>query len=149
MKSPIFAILLLSLFGARNSPAVEPSSADIWDVTQGVHVSASSDAASPYRMFGENGQAFVPDNTYMYFSDGKPANYLHYVEWTTPSPITLHHIRLFAVGDGPQFNNEREFASFKLKTKSQGSSEYDVTILAYTPTHPYTFLDRSNWLIID
>ena len=58
-------------------------------------------------------------------------------------------MRLFAVGDGPQYSNQREFAQFVLKAKSPGSSDYDVTVLTFTPTHPYSFIDPSTYLLVD
>ncbi|HUR47764.1 MAG TPA: hypothetical protein VMZ27_17905 [Candidatus Saccharimonadales bacterium] len=72
------------------------------------------------------------------FEDGHTNGFVHYVEWSTPVPVTLRSYRLFAGGDGM-----REFASFTLKAKSIGSSIFDLTIDKFTPVHPYVFPEGS------
>lgn len=81
--------------------------------------------------------------------DFAPDDFVHIVEFSTPAPVSVNALRLFAVGDGPDYDNQREFASFTLKTKSPGSFDYDVTLLTYVPTHPYQILDPSTWALLD
>lgn len=83
---------------------------------------------------------------YTYFSDFQMPNTTHFVEWKTVSPVVVNHIRLFAAGDGPDYLNEREFASFNLLAKVNGSY---VLVYTYTPTHPYTFVDPANLMVLD
>jgi hypothetical protein len=97
-------------------------------------------------MFG--GTFSVNESGDTLFSDGKPEGFTHFIEWQTAAPVTLRSFRLFAVGDGPFYNNQREFAQFTLKTKPVGSSEYTV-LYSFTPTHSYTFVDQSNSELIE
>ncbi|MCI0538195.1 MAG: hypothetical protein L0Z50_23560, partial [Verrucomicrobiales bacterium] len=116
-----------------------PSTTDAWDVGTGAIVTGSSgfEALSDARDMlggvfatGEPGTAI--------FADGKPPGFIHAIEWQTPSPISLQVVRLFAQGDE---SNAREFASFVLKTKSSPTSGFDIQLLSYIPSHPYTFED--------
>lgn len=137
----------------KGSPIVYASSDDLWDVAHGVTMTAHSDfragSGDPLGMFGKNSHVIDNDNTYTYFADGKPAGYTHFVEWSTPGPVSLKKVRLFATGDTPAFANEREFDKIVIKTKSDGSSSFDKVVLSFTPTHPYTFLGASRFLVID
>jgi hypothetical protein len=135
-----------------NTAQILPSSFDLWNVNNGVSITSASGylwIGTPYAMFGENGQDIFNESTYTYFMDGAPDGFTHFVEWTTPAPVSIKALRLFAVGDGPDFNNEREFASFTLKTKSAGASDFNVTVATFTPSHPYLMLDGSTWAILD
>jgi hypothetical protein len=148
------ALSLASLVAATLcSNAQDSTSTDLWDVAQGTVVTGTSGllgfAGSPAGIFGENGQDFFWEATYSYFLDGQPPGAVHYIEWRTASEVTVEQVRLFAVGDGPAYNNQREFAQFTLKAKSPGSSDFDVTILTFAPTHPYTFVDSSTFLLLD
>lgn len=106
-------------------------------------------AGSPGGLFGENGQDNSNGGTWTYFVDGQPDGFVHFVEWETPGDVTLGEVRVYALGDGDLYNNGREFAQFTLKAKSPGSDTYDVTVFTYTPTHPYSFIDPDNLLLID
>jgi hypothetical protein len=57
---------------------------------------------------------------------------------------------LFAGGDGPQYNNEREFAQFVLKAKSSAlATNYDLTLYTLVVTnHPYVLLDPVNYALL-
>jgi hypothetical protein len=147
--------LTFFLAASAGSVIAQPStSTDFWDFSQGVFVTASSDIFPGYSvnaMFGLNGQNNNDGYTWTYFSDTQPAGFTHFVEWETPGDVRLGEVRLFAFGDSffgiP--NNEREFAQFTLKAKSPGSLTYDITILTFTPTHPYTLIDPLSRLALD
>jgi hypothetical protein len=122
-----------------------PSGTDLWDISQGSVVTASSPllgTADRRNMFGGNFGS-VEDGTRTLFSDAQPAGFVHFVEWQTPAPVTVGSFALFADGDGPQFNNEREFAKFVLKAKSNtNSTNYDLVLYSQDVTnHPYVFVD--------
>src|SRR5436190_14429349 len=131
----------------------QPStSTDLWDVSQGAVVTASSPVIPGYSigaMFGEGGQNFFDGQTWTYFADFQPPGTIHTVEWEMPGNVTVGKIRLFAFGDGPTLNNGREFNQVTIKAKSPGSLNYDITVLTFTPTHPYTFVDPNSFLILD
>ena len=60
----------------------------------------------------------------------------------------MSEVNLYAYGD-PTLNNGREFGQFTLKAKSPGASTYDVTLVSFTPTHPYDILDPNSFLILN
>jgi hypothetical protein len=95
-------------------------------------------------MFGDNPLTLGGDWTY--FADNMATGTVHYVEWTTPTPVSVRTVRLFAFGDA-SLNNGREFDKLTIKAKSPGSATFNLPVLTYIPTHPYTFLD--NTLILD
>lgn len=145
----LYRLLLATAFGSAT--AQPPTSTDLWDLSQGAVVTASSDIFPGYSasgMIGLYGQNNGDGSTWTYFADGQAAGYTHFIEWQTPGDVTLGEVRLFAFGDNA-LNNSREFAEFTLKTKSPGSLTFDVTLITFAPTHPYTFLDYSSALILD
>lgn len=132
--------------------AVSPSSGDLWDISQGnvvtSHSAVLASPGTPTSMFGNFGQGNLSENEYTYFADSQPPGTIHFIEWATPSPVDIYKVRLFAAGDGTTYLNQREFESFTLKAKSPGSLVYDLTLITYGATHPYTFLDPVNlWLM--
>lgn len=148
IKHMLAILLTASAFCVRGS--VSPSSTDMFDVSQGATITAHSayyPGVSGTDMFGASAGSVEPTSTI--FADGKTNGYTHYVEFTTAAPISLEEVRLFAAGDGATYYYEREFSAFRLKAKSPGSSTYDVTIINYTPTHGYTFVDPTTYLVVD
>lgn len=141
MSAP--ATLSIDYFNAQQS------NADLFDVNSGINITAQSslypNVGTPSGMFG-NINNNIWESYLTYFADFQATGTVHSVEWTTPNPVTLKSLRLFAYGD-PWLNNGREFDKFTLKAKSPGSSTFDVVVTTFTPGHPYTFLD--NQLILD
>jgi hypothetical protein len=129
-------------------PAVQ-SDDDLWDLSKGTVVTAHSDvfAEASAGLLGGEGTSLEPGDTI--FSDNQPNGFVHYYEWKTPGPVTVSSLRLFGSGDGPSVNNGREFGSFVLKTKSPGSTTFDVTVLQFTPQHPYAFVDAATQLVLE
>jgi hypothetical protein len=133
---------VLSLLAAASiASAMAQSSNDLWDISQGTVVTATSGAIPGYTidaMFG--GASELSD--WAYFSDTQPPGFVHFVEWETPGDVTVGRVQLYAMGDFffgfP--NNERDFSHFTLRAKSAGSTTYDMTLIEYDPTHPYTFV---------
>ena len=52
------------------------------------------------------------------FEDGQQVGFQHFIEWRTPSPVTLESIGLFAAHDSIRYR--RSFETFKLYVKKQG-----------------------------
>ena len=133
-------------------PAILPSTNDLWDISQGSVVTGTSGAHVPYSdirdMFGGEFSPTEPGTTV--FDDGRPAGFVHYVEWQTPGLVTVSNFNLFAVGDGAEFNNEREFSQFVLKAMSSPlATNYDLTLYTLVVTnHPYTFVDPVNFALV-
>lgn len=137
------------LLGVSMAAAVShaQSNADLWDVSQGTVVTADSGAIPGYSIDSMFGGA-SPFSDWAYFSDSQPPGFTHFVEWETPGPVTVGLVRMHAFGDD-FLNNGREFDQFTLRAKSPGSPVYDVVVLTYNATHPYTFINPINALVID
>src|SRR5687767_14185336 len=92
---------------------LHPSTTDAWDTSNGTLVTASSGLqtdSDPRDGFGAGFSSNDPGS--IFFSDGKPSGFIHYIEWQTAAPVTLQSLRVFSQGDGAANNNAREFASF-------------------------------------
>lgn len=148
-SSHVLSVLLAVSIGS----ATAQTSGDLWDVSQGTLVTASSPLIPPYSagaMFGENGQNNNNGFTWTYFADGQPPGFVHFVEWQTAANVNVARVQVFALGDGffgfP--NNQREFSHFTLRAKSPGSLVYDLTLIEYDATHPYSYVGL-NFLLIN
>jgi serine/threonine protein kinase len=128
-------------------PPIIPTTNNLWDVSQGSTVTRSSGIREPISdmrdMFGAKFSSVEPGNTV--FADGRPAGFVHSIEWQTPAPVTMDSFALFASGDGPAqiLPAQREFSRFVLKAKSSARAEdYDLTLYTLVITnHPYDFQD--------
>jgi membrane carboxypeptidase/penicillin-binding protein PbpC len=121
---------------------IVPSSFDLWDANLGGTVSAQSDlqaTSAPNGLFddGETGFANATEGT------------VHFVEWSTPAPVLVTTVRLFARGENLNNANLGEFSSFTLKAKSPGSATFDITVGTFTPAHPYILLDSETAALLD
>ena len=132
-----------------------PSTNDLWDISQGTVVTATSglDPGSDGRdMFGGDfsGPPSEPGRTI--FADGRPPGFVHYIQWQTPAPVAVGAFALFANGDGPttSFPAQREFAQFVLKAKSSPlATNYDLTLYTLVVTnHPYTLVDVADQALL-
>jgi 5-formyltetrahydrofolate cyclo-ligase len=125
-----------------------PAGANLWDFSEGTMVTSCSGTKSDIRnMFGG---AF--GNPVMLFSDGLPAGTVHFVEWKTPTPITLRSFSLRACHDGLAAGALlRGFSCFRLFAEDSDTGKFDVKLYEISPTNPYgdtpeppyTHLDRS------
>jgi hypothetical protein len=133
---------------------------DLWDISQGTVVTRFSDDAAqfygtatavPYaeNIFGARHTGFPREDGSFVFADRKPAGFVHFVEWKTAQPIRLRSFQIYAADDGAQFNYQREFQKFTLKTKSPGSTNFDQVLYTYTPTTPYTYADSTNYVLVN
>src|SRR5205814_2372489 len=123
---------------------------DLWDVSEGATVTGNSPLGNGFDardIFGGHFSTTEPDQ--IVFADGQPAGFVHYVEWQTAAPVTVGAFALFASGDPPAVNNQREFARFVLKAKSDpGSADYDLTLYTQDVNdHPYAFVDPVNYAV--
>jgi hypothetical protein len=135
---------------------IQGSTNDLWDVNLGTVVLNSSAPArhfsgnlyQPEAIFGRTFPALGDSWFEFTFQDGRAAGFTHFVEWRTLNPVRVERIHVFAAGDGPVFNNQREFARMVISAKSAGSSTFDRVLVDYTPTHPYSFVNpTNNWLL--
>lgn len=121
----------LGVLGFPGISQAEPiSSTDLWDISQGSVVDGTSGALyyrSSYRsdvrdMFGgafgniEGGNTVFKDYMNPGFQGGSvPAGFVHYVEWHTPSAVTLRSFSLNAYNEGML---RRAFSRFTLYSGS-------------------------------
>lgn len=150
--------LCLATGGLVANALTIPSSTDLWDVSQSITILNGSPTYSDStysgfdlsNMFGGTSGSGpgAPFDTVI-FADSFPSGFTHFVEWQTTAPVSVNSFRLFATGDGPSFNNQRDFDRFTLLAKSPGSTTYNVLLYSFTPTHPYSYLDPVSYLTIE
>ncbi len=134
--------------------AQQPSTNDLWDISQGVTILRNSavdnygrNPATPYDIRNILGYHFVyyPGEAYnVLFSDSTPSGFTHFLEWRTPTPVTVRSFNLWAAGD----SSGREMASFRLLAKSSGATNFDLVVYTFTPSHPYQYIDGVFGLLI-
>lgn len=152
--STVFASLIIAGTSLVQA-SILPSSTDLWDISQGNTVVGNSGILSTFYssdardMFGGSFTTWPGDAGRTIFRDDMPTGFTHYIQWQTATPVTVQSFNLFAVGDGPDYGNEREFDSFTLRAKSTPSSlTYDLVLYSTALNHPYTFLDAANNALI-
>lgn len=115
----------------NNCLARSMSSDDLWDISKGCVVAATSGVvdypdeywdSNIYRMFGAvGGDTAEPVSTL--FADYMPAGTIHWVEWRTSTEITLRSFNLVAAHDGDVRNiTYRGFSTFRLFSSDDGIS---------------------------
>jgi hypothetical protein len=125
-----FVIPLIAFIGAQHLKIIaqQPSTNDLWDVSQGIVIVTNSamydfDARD---IFGATFSTNLVERGNIVFNDGTSNGFVHFVEWRTPSPVTVRSFNLWAAGDGP--DTSREMASFRLLAKSPGSQTFNLTL---------------------
>jgi len=128
------------------------STNDLWDINSGAVVTRHSGEASPYHIenaFG--GRLATVPGAQIYdhiFTDGRPAGFVHFVEWRTPAPVILRSFHLHSQGDGPAVDNGREFETFRLFAKTAGANSPFTLLYEFTPSHPFQFVNFAQRLIL-
>jgi hypothetical protein len=136
---------LVLIGSAMVSKAAEPpASGDLFDVTRGVTVTSDSgvNASLIEALFGANGGG--PEPTVVFFDDA-PAGTIHFVEWRTPTAVSLAGFNLHAIGEVPSNPEKRTFDHFRLQAKI---GDVFQTIYDTDVTVPYVFLDDQSFLVI-
>lgn len=120
----------------RIVPAITPVTTDLWDVNQGNTITANSVVVGPpiysspflsniRNMFG-NVQAGVIEPTNTLFQDFEAPGSVDFVEWQTPSAMTLRSFHLIAAHDGaPRNFNQRGFNRFTLYAQNPTTLAFD------------------------
>jgi hypothetical protein len=119
-----------AIMGAvRIIDTAQMSRKDLFDVSAGSQVSASSPARNPTDMFnGAQGSA----ERATVFADGQPVDSTHWIEWRTKADVTVKSVAIFAAHDQIRFR--RAFSNFKLYARKQDKW---VEIAQYSPSLPY------------
>jgi hypothetical protein len=105
------------------------SHSDLFDVSSGSQVIASSSGRNPTDMF--SGAQGSPERATV-FADGQPVDSTHWVEWRTNGDVTVKSVAIFAAHDPIRFR--RAFSNFKLFARKQNKW---VEIAQYSPSLPY------------
>jgi hypothetical protein len=99
---PLVLVLAAASADAIASLPTTPVTDDLWDVHQGAvvtgHSSTDGTGTDAIAMFGGSYGSWEPEN--VMFQDGHSQPYVHWVEWTTPNPVTIGAFNLFASPDG-------------------------------------------------
>jgi hypothetical protein len=127
----------------------QTTSNDYWDVSQGTVVTGTSGVLGPpiydktfasdiRDMFGGRFAPIEPGNTL--FQDRYPAGTVHWVEWKTPAPVSIHSFELTMSHDGPQNSQVypammRGVSRFSLHMKTVHGSF--LNIFELLPADPY------------
>ncbi len=121
MKKVIVCMLLLFFVFGGVCLADPTSTDDLWDVSQGSVVTATSGVITG--SYADNMFGNVHDGTLepyrTLFKDGQESGFTHWIEWQSHSIMTLKSFNLVAAHDGdstyiPGSINRRGFSEFKL-----------------------------------
>ena len=109
---------------------------DLWDVSRGTVITASSGvgAGALENMFGA--QAFSAEPRNAFFADGRPGGSTHFVEWRTLRPIRLRAFHLQGLDDGIATGGLRGFNQFTLFARSLINDQWIPVHRSATPS-PY------------
>lgn len=123
-QSEVQAIFNAGAQGKCKPQCLGPVTTDVWDAAQGATVNfdsgmnASGSQASD--MFGTTLSPVEPGNAV--FADGEADGFEHFVEWSTPDPVRVTRINVFAQADTPG-NTDRTFSEFRLLAGIDGFLE--------------------------
>jgi len=133
------AALLLALIpaSARANPIPDPNlfdGATVTDVSPMIAVYGFEEAADMFG--GSNPRPFEPGHAL--FQDNRPTGTVHWVEFTTHTPVTLAAVRLIASHD-PPYNayRPRSISRFKLLMADNGIDVFNRVLLDAPITVPY------------
>jgi hypothetical protein len=148
-----YALGVILFVVALPADCADPQSStdDLWDLSEGAVVTGSSAISGGFDARDIFGGVFgTIDDGQCIFLDNQAPDFVHYIEWQTPTDVTVGRFVLFAEGDGPASNNQREFAQFVLRAKSSpGAPDYDLTLFTYdVPDHPYAYVDPTNRIVL-
>ncbi len=124
------ACVVACVVGSAEGDSFEGSTSDVWDVAQGVVVTAHSPLAGGFAvedMFGTANSTVEARETI--FADGMPAGTVHFVEWRTPADVEVDGFTLRANDDFDP-SKARGFSTFRLFARI-GDSEDFTELYAY------------------
>ncbi len=159
MKSPnsAFPFICSWLFAFASSAAEYGTTTDLWDISAGTVILRSSTAAThfsgskfqPEAMFGGTPAGTGTEAGSFTFVNGRTSGFTHFVEWKTAAPVKVSSLKVLAAGDGPVFNNQREFERVVIRAKTGSASEFNTVLADVTPGHPYAFVDAANYVVVN
>ena len=103
MKCAAYAtVAVLWVVSTVHAQGVSASSTDLWDVSQGATVTGHSallSGSSAGDIFGASTSSVEGGRTLFSDSSSNVAGTVHYVEWSTITPVTVQSLNLFAAFD--------------------------------------------------
>jgi hypothetical protein len=118
-----------------------PQAKEVWDANAGLTILKTSPLHSSgiYDARDAFGGTFGSNDHDVVFSDTPPADGgMYYIEWRTPTPVTVKSIRLYTGAGDP---SGREIGYFWIKAKPIGGSSFSLDVWGFYPLHhPYVLL---------
>jgi hypothetical protein len=127
-------------------PAGAQSSTDLFDISQGTVLTAHSPVRGELVFAGGGvsdarnilGGAFgtiEPGNTI--FEDQQPLDFVHFIEFRTPSLVAIDQVDLYASGDfgAPYGSDFRDFGEFRLYAATSAGGPFAL-VTDLVPSHP-------------
>ena len=104
---------------------VNPQTNDLWDLTGGTVVTAHSLEEPGFPV--ERILSETPSTIDALFWDWESENFVHYLEWQTPTSVELRSFSLMATHDGPPLRDARYrgFKAFRLYGYNTTTSSFD------------------------
>ena len=152
---PIVTVLAGLLTTWQAAAQYTPSTTDAWDTSQGsilvlnTPLDAALGSPKPYDGRDAFGGAFgdyQAERGNIVFTDGTPDGNVHIIAWRTRKAVTIKSFRLFAYDDPA--TQDHGLGTFRLKAKTVGSLTFDQLLFEFTPSHPFTYEDAANHLLI-
>ena len=143
------AAMAAALCAVMSTAHAATDTTDLWDTHQGTLVTASSPihfGSNASDMFGATLSSIESGNTL--FFDSAAAGSLHFVEWTTPQPVTVGRFDLYAVHDaGFADAHQRGFSHFSLQAFNPDSHAFEERY-SFSPDNPYSLIDANSGLLL-
>ena len=125
LKYSTFAALALGLpLGANAETVVNPTTDDLWDLSQGTVITAHSPDSFGWPVEGVLSESPLTDAL---FTDSQFEDYVHFLEWQTPSAIELRSFALIATHDLASGRDARYrgFKAFRLYGYDESTSSFE------------------------
>lgn len=114
------------------------STEDLWDVSAGTTVTASTGIffkTDARDMFGGTFSTLSVENGNTIFADSQPVDFVHSIEWQTANPVTAGSFNLIAYHDGADSEN-RLFTEFRLYGFDTATNDFEL-LYTLNPPLPY------------
>lgn len=115
----------------------------LWDIGQGIRIlldSGLEKGQGTFRaedLFGGNiSSNSLAETGSIIFQDSQPDGFTHFIEWETPTPVTVRSFGLIASHEPAIFGFQRAFRSFKLYGRRDASERFTLIYSENIPV-PY------------
>jgi len=128
------------LMRATRPPGETPAS--VWDVTRGTRIVSTSPlypGCRPEDLFGASlSSVGTPETGTAIFDDSAPDGFVHFVEWETPSVVTVRSFGLIGAHETALNGFIRAFRGFRLYARVEGAEKFSLLYEEDAPV-PYGF----------